>query len=220
MIRNVVFDMDGVLFDTERISMTSWAEEGRAIGMPEMGEAIHDYFGLNGTDSRALFTATFGDRLGYDEWVSRVRVRTDRWIAENGLPVKPGARELLTYLNRAGIGVALATSTARERTLGFLRQADLLPFFQQIITGDMVVHGKPEPEIYLLACRQLGAIPAETIAVEDSYNGLRSAAAAGMIPVMVPDMKPPTPELAGIVRYVCGTLHDVIAVIEKINGEK
>lgn len=217
MIRNVVFDMDGVLFDTERISMMSWAEEGRAIGMPEMGEAIQDYFGLNGTDSRALFTATFGDRLDYDGWIARVRARTDQWIAENGLPVKPGVRELLTYLRNAGIGVALATSTARPRTLASLQQTGLTDFFQQIVTGDMVLHGKPEPDIYRMACERLGADPAEAVAVEDSYNGLRAAAAAGMIPIMVPDMKPPIPELEGAVYCVCDSLFDVIGVIEEIN---
>lgn len=217
MIHNVVFDMDGVLFDTERISSQSWAIAAQEVGIPELAEAIQDYFGLNATDSRALFTSTYGDRLSYDEWVRRTKGRSQRYIDENGLPVKRGVRELLTYLRDAGIGVALATSTRRERAVDYLQRADLLAFFQQIVTGDMVLHGKPAPDIYRLACERLGANPAETIAVEDSYNGLRAAATAGMLPVMVPDMKPYVPELEKTVYRVCDSLLDVIDLIEDVN---
>ena len=147
----------------------------------------------------------------------RRKGRSERYIDENGLPVKRGARELLTDLGDAGIGVALATSTRREKAVDYLQRANLLPFFQQIVTGDMVLHGKPAPDIYLVAGKRRGAHPAETVAVEDSYNGLRAAAAAGMRPVMVPDMKPYVPELEPVVYRVFDSLLDVMRLIEEVN---
>ena len=138
MIRGVVFDMDGVLFDTERISCESWAAAAREVGIPELAQAISAYFGLNAKDSRALFESTYGDRLTYDEWVERTNGRTGRYIDETGVPVKTGVRELLDYLKRNGIRIAMATSTRRERAEEYLRRTRLIGYFDRIVAGDMV----------------------------------------------------------------------------------
>lgn len=123
--------------------------------------------------------------------------------------MKPGVVELLDFLKDQKIPMALATSTGRERTLRRMEMTGLGPYFSAIITGDQVVHSKPDPEIYQLACRALGTDPAHTIAIEDSRNGILSAHAAGMKVIMVPDMIPPTPELDALLFQRCASLLEV-----------
>ena len=123
--------------------------------------------------------------------------------------MKPGVREILDFLKARNIPIALATSTGRERTLRRMELTGLGSYFSAIITGDQVVHSKPDPEIYQLACRALGTDPAQTIAVEDSRNGILSASQAGMKVIMVPDMIPPTPELDALLFRRCASLLEV-----------
>ena len=110
------------------------------------------------------------------------------------LPVKPGVRELLSFLSERGVPTGLASSSERRKILDALDGAGLAGFFGSIISGDAVRISKPDPEIYLLACREMGLIPGETLAIEDSRNGIRAAHAAGMRPIMVPDLVPPDEE--------------------------
>ena len=112
--------------------------------------------------------------------------------------MKEGARELLEFLHSRGLPMALATSRGAATTKLKLDHSGLGRYFQSVITGDMVSRGKPHPEIYLTACAALGTAPARTMAVEDSPNGIRSASAAGMPTVMIPDLLPPTAELDGL----------------------
>ena len=218
MIRNVVFDMDGVLFDTERLSQHYWGKAGRELGLPNMDQEIYDYLGVTSQISKALFERDHGDVMSYAEWNKIVRGYSADHIAEHGVPMKPGVRELLSYLKQNGIGVALATSSARSLAEKYLRRTEIFDFFDAIVTGDMVVNSKPAPDIYLLACEKLGGDPSEAAAVEDSHNGIRSAAAAGMQAIMVPDLIEPTDELRGLSAAVLPSLLDVIDWIAAKNG--
>jgi len=218
MIRNVVFDMDGVLFDTERLSRHYWGEMGRKYGLPHMDEEIYAYLGVTHQISEAMFNRDHGDLMPYSEWNRIVRGCSADHIAEHGVPMKSGVRELLSYLKQNGIGVALATSTSRPLAEKYLRQTEIFDFFDEIVTGDMVVNSKPDPEIYLLACEKLGADPAQAAAVEDSHNGIRSAAAAGMQAIMVPDLIEPTDELRELSVAVLPSLLDVIDWIARQNA--
>ena len=137
-------------------------------------------------------------------------------MEKEGVPMKPGVREILTFLKERGIPTALATSTGRPRTKRRMEMTGLGPYFSAIITGDQVVHSKPDPEIYLLACQALGTDPEHTIAVEDSRNGILSAARAGMQVIMVPDMIPPTPELEALLFRRCSSLMDVQALLAQL----
>lgn len=116
-------------------------------------------------------------------------------MAENGLPVKPGAPQILKWLKEAGYAIGLASSTRSSSVYRYLEQSGLKGYFSVVITGDMIEHSKPRPDIYLMACDRLGVQPEEAYAIEDSPNGIRSAHAAGMCPIMVPDMIEPDEEM-------------------------
>lgn len=218
MIRSVVFDMDGVLFDTERLSQHYWGKAGRELGLPDMDKEIFAYLGINSRASEIMFERDHGDVMSYAEWNKIVRKLSADHIAEHGVPVKAGVRELLAFLRQQGITVALATSTARPLAEKYLVQSGIIAYFDEIITGDMVKNGKPAPDIYLMACEKLGLEPAQAAAVEDSYNGIRSAHAAGMQALMVPDLLEPTQELAPLCAAVLPTLTDVIDWIRCANA--
>lgn len=200
----VIFDMDGVLFDTERLCQDSWLAVAEENGLPDMDILFPQCIGLNANDSRRIVMDAYGEGFDYEGF----RVQASRWfwdyIEEKGLPIKPGVRELLAWLREKEWPVGLASSTRRSTVLRHLEQAGLQDDFAVVVTGDMVEHSKPQPDIYLLACRELGVEPRQSYAIEDSPNGIRSASRAGMIPLMVPDMIAPDQEMrklsAGIFR--------------------
>ena len=139
-----------------------------------------------------------------------------KWLDENGMPVKTGTRELLTWLRENLWKVGLATSTRKVSVMHHLEMTGLTEMFDEIVTGDMVEKGKPDPEIYLTACEKLGTRPEETYAVEDSRNGLVSAHSAGMMAILVPDTTVPTEEMLSIAYRKEESLLDVM---EYFKGE-
>lgn len=216
-IQAVVFDMDGVLFDTERLYLEEWrqiaAEEHIA---PEVMErAILGCVGLNNTDTRALFQSVCGERFPFDEAYKKCSDRMKERVKREGLPMKPGVREILYYLRAAGYRIALASSTRTESVLRHLEQAQIRDCFEVVTGGDRVEHSKPLPDIYLITCRELGVSPQNAVAIEDSPNGIRSAYAAGMHPIMVPDLIAPTPEIQKLLYAECKTLLEVLDLFKE-----
>lgn len=191
MIESVVFDMDGILFDTERVGSEVWNRVGREMGLEDIGYAVTACVGLNSRDTKDFFLNRYGLEFPYEEFRKRSSLMFHSIIESEGLPIKPGVFELLNYLQDNNYRIALATSTGRDNVLKYLENAEITHYFQAIVTGDMVTHGKPDPEIYLTACKELDSCPESCIAVEDSPNGLKSAYQAGMKPVMVPDLIQP-----------------------------
>lgn len=194
-MKAVVFDMDGVLFDTERLCMESWIAVAEKEGLPDMEIIFPRCIGLNANDSRQVVLDAYGQDFDFAGFRELASAWFWDYIKKNGLPVKPGVRELLKWLKQEGRIVGLASSTRRSSVISHLEQAELTEYFQAVITGDMVEHSKPLPDIYLLACRELGVEPGEAYAIEDSPNGIRSAYAAGLHPIMVPDMIAPDEEM-------------------------
>lgn len=194
----VVFDVDGVLFDTEKLSWNNWAEVGRQMGWPQVADHYLEVVGQNRADIRQRLAERMGPDFPTEYFLLTCSRRAQCIMEQKGVPLKPGVTELLTALQKAGVPLALATSTGGDRTRRRLEMTGLGPFFQQVITGDLVEHSKPHPEIYAIACGRLGTAPARTLAVEDSRNGILSAHAAGMAVAMVPDLIPPTPELEAL----------------------
>lgn len=215
-MNTIVFDMDGVLFDTERLCEQSWLVMAEEEGLPDMEEIFPRCIGLNANDSRRIVMEAYGENFDYEGFRSKASVWFWNYIEEKGLPVKQGVREILAWLQEKSWRVGLASSTRRSSVMKCLERAGIQSFFSVVVTGDMVEHSKPRPDIYLMACSKLGVEPGQTYAVEDSPNGIRSAHAAGMSPLMVPDMIAPDEEME---RLSMGIFRDLGEVLEFLKGE-
>jgi HAD superfamily hydrolase (TIGR01509 family) len=215
MIEAVVFDMDGILFDTERLTEQSWKQACKRLGCADVSENKAQIMGLNYAHTKIYFANHFGADFPFDAFIETVRELNDDYVAKNGLPVKPGVYKLLEYLKRNGYRVAAATSTQRECVMRYFQQAHITEFFDRIICGDMVEKSKPDPDIYLKAAAALMVDPKHCMALEDSPNGLNSAHRAGMKTVMVPDMIPSSPEFDDILYACVPTLNEVIPLLEQ-----
>ena len=212
----VIFDMDGVLFDTERLYMEGWTQVAKKRGIAGMEEVARGCIGLNRSDSRAHVRVHYGEEFDYDDFREAVTSWVKTRIKIYGLPMKPGVERILGYLKQRGIPVGLATSTAYQIVLEYLKSAAILDYFQVIVTGDMIEHSKPQPDIYLLACRKLGVEPSKTYAIEDSPNGLLAAYRAGLKSILVPDMIEPTQEMRNQSHQIFYDLTEVMRFFQEI----
>lgn len=218
-MKAVVFDMDGVLFDTEKLCRDSWMAVAEEKGLPGMAEIFPQCIGLNANDSKQIVLRVYGQDFAYEEFRQQASVWFWDYIEKNGLPVMPGAREILEWLTAHNWKVGLASSTRRSSVERHLEQAGLRSFFQTVVTGDMVEHSKPQPDIYLMACRELGVAPEDAFAIEDSPNGIRSAFAAKMTPLMVPDMIAPSEEMNLLCSRIFNNLFEVLEYFKALDVE-
>lgn len=215
----VVFDMDGVLFDTESICLKAWKAVGEEYHIEDIEQTAIGCIGLNITDTKAFFQQKYGADIDFALYKEECSRHIRESIERDGLPLKPGVREILSYLKENGWRIALASSSSESSVQGHINRAGINEFFEVVVGGDMVEHSKPRPDIYLLACSRLGVLPEEAIAIEDSPNGLRSAHAAGMHPIMVPDLIPPTPEIEKLLYARCDSLLAVRDFLQNRPGE-
>ena len=181
--------MDGLLLDTERICDRTWTQAADQIGFTDVEFAKRACIGLNEADTRAFFENRYGSAFDYDQFRSLARKLTKEEL-EKQIPVKEGAEEILKFFKEKGLLLAVASSTREITVRAQLEKAGLLRYFDAVITGDMVTHGKPDPEIFIKACDVLHLPPETCLAFEDSLNGIRSAFRAKMYPVHVPDIQP------------------------------
>jgi HAD superfamily hydrolase (TIGR01509 family) len=207
----VVFDMDGLMLDTERMASRCWSEAATTIGVEFDTMLIASMIGRNARDSRQFVLAHYGADYPVDALMQESRTRFDIIARSEGIAVKPGLHALLDWLESISIGRVVATSTRRERARDHLERCGLMSRFHAIVGGDEVEQGKPAPDIFLLAAARLDAAPAECVVLEDSEPGVRGALAAGMIPIMVPDMLAPSDELLACMPLVLPSLADVRA---------
>ena len=206
----VVFDMDGVIFDTERLVIKFWKEVAKRHNIPNVEHTCIQCLGTNRVRTREIFLENYGADFPFDPYRAEVTELFNIRYKGVPLPTKPGVRELLSYLQEQGIKVGLASSTAQHLVRDEIGTAGLLPYFQTLVCGDMVEHSKPAPDIFLKACEILNADPTKSIAIEDSFNGIRSAHCAGMTPIMVPDQVQPTDEIRALAFHVMPSLLDVL----------
>lgn len=206
----VVFDMDGVIFDTERLVIEFWKEVAKKHNIPNIEHTCIQCLGTNRVRTREIFLENYGADFPFDPYRAEVTELFDTHYKGVPLPTKPGIRELLNYLQEQDIKVGLASSTAQHLVRDEIGTAGLLPYFQTLVCGDMVEHSKPAPDIFLKACEILNADPTKSIAIEDSFNGIRSAHCAGMTPIMVPDQVQPTDEIRTLAFHVMPSLLDVL----------
>ena len=217
MIKAVVFDMDGVIFDSEKLYRKHWMITGREYGIPEdeMEDLCNHIAGATRQHNERLMKEHFGEDFDYDTFRAKTMDRMDAEIARDGLDMKPGVKELFAYLKENGYQIALATSTAQERASRNLQRAGILEVFDKIVYGGVVPNGKPAPDIYLRACEELGVKPEEAIGIEDSINGVKSSSAAGLYTIMVVDLIEPTEEMRPLADQIYYSLFDVIALLKK-----
>lgn len=206
----VVFDMDGVIFDTERLVIEFWKEVAKKHNIPNIEHTCIQCLGTNRVRTREIFLENYGADFPFDPYRAEVTELFNTHYKGVPLPTKPGIRELLSYLQEQDIKVGLASSTAQHLVRDEIGTAGLLPYFQTLVCGDMVEHSKPAPDIFLKACEILNADPTKSIAIEDSFNGIRSAHCAGMTPIMVPDQVQPTDEIRALAFHVMPSLLDVL----------
>lgn len=214
MIRAVIFDMDGLMFDTERPSIAYWQEALAEQGFVMTDGMASRIRGRNEEGIEQVLCGLFGPGLNYPRAQAAQRARMARLDGAGLLRAKPGLYELLGWLGQKGIPRAVASSSRRVSVEGHLRTAGVLDAFDAVVTGDDVTRSKPDPEIFLKAAAALGALPGHTLVLEDSPNGVRAGAAGGFMTVMVPDMDPPTPELAALYTAEAGSLHEVLAMLQ------
>lgn len=191
----VVFDMDGVIFDSERLVLECWEKVARKHHLDGITEAMTACIGTNEVKTKEILFDYYGKDFPYNELRKEASVLFHETADTDGLPVKRGLRELLDYLRQCNVPMAVASSTRLETVSLELQQAALYEYFQVVMGGDQLKRSKPEPDIYLMTCDKLGVLPEHTYAIEDSYNGIRSAYSAGMSPIMVPDILPATEEM-------------------------
>lgn len=205
----VVFDMDGVIFDSERLVIECWKVIADKYGVVNVESVCRECLGINKEASKRKFIDYYGEDFPYDEYKEEMSALYHERYSDGRLPMKPGIKELLVFLKARGKKTALASSTRKQIVTQELTDAGLIEYFDEIICGDMVARSKPAPDIYLKACECLGVPPEEAYAVEDSYNGIRSASGAGLKPVMVPDLAEPTKEMEELSEVILSSLLEV-----------
>ena len=209
MIKGVISDMDGVMLDSEKLYVRFWCEASQSLGFPMKKEHALGIRSLARVFAVKKLQGWFGTEFDYDSVRNKRIELMDKYVAENGIEAKSGAKELLIWLKQNGYKTALATATPVDRASLYLKQVGLLEFFDVICSAREVKRGKPEPDIYLLAAKRLGLAPGECMALEDSQNGVRSAFAAGCKTVLVPDLDNPENELKGCLYAVADNLSAV-----------
>ena len=218
MIRAVLFDMDGTVFDSEKIYCACLAEVAKGSAMEkELAEVLLDISGRNRADIYAYLHARYGEEFPAEEIFAKRDERVMKQIDEEGVPFKRGFPEVFETLKKQGLAVALVTSTHRERVNKYLKMTSMENTFDYIKTGESVAHSKPAPDIFLLTAEAMGFTPEECVVVEDSRNGVLSGVRAGMKVVLIPDMQPVTPDLPPVLWQCIKTVESLPELIAKEN---
>lgn len=218
MNKAVIFDMDGVIFDTERLIFEKWQEIAKKYGYDKevIGNVFKACIGTNREKTRQIVKERLGADFPYDTFREEASQLFYKNVEKDRMPIKTGVKELLEYLKTTGVKIGLASSTRKEVVEKELTDANLLVYFEVVIGGDMVLHSKPEPDIFLKCLEELGVKPEKTYIIEDSYNGIRAAKKSGAIPIMVPDMLEENDEMRQLSKVILPSLIEVKKFLEEV----
>ncbi len=209
MIQAVIFDMDGVIFDSERIICELWDELAKEYQLDGIEELMIKCIGINDAATNALFLEKYGEDFPYEDFKKIISKRYHERYDGGRLPMKDGVKELLFFLKGNGIKTALASSTKVQTVVNQLKDAGIYECFDVVIGGDMVGRSKPNPDIFLHAAKELGVDAKEAYIIEDSYNGIKAAHAACAKPIMVPDLIEPNDEIKALCHKIFTNLSEV-----------
>lgn len=212
-ITAILFDMDGLVLDTEKLYTRFWQEAANMLGYPMTKEQALGMRSLNRGAGLAKMQSYFGSEVDYDAIRAKRIELMDTFVEKEGVTLKPGIRELLAYLKEQGIKTAIATSSPLERTVLYLTSVGLEKSFDELVSGYMVEKGKPEPDIYLYAAKKLDVKPEHCIVLEDSPAGILAAYRAGCLPVMIPDQDEPDEETKALLYAKVERLDRVICLL-------
>ncbi len=212
-IEAALFDMDGLLLDTEALYIQAMQAAARRLEREMPLAFCHSMVGIPGKECNLMIEEFYGEGFSIDEFRGHFATRI-RELLDERIPVKPGAIELLEFLQARGVPCAVATSAGRATAEHHLGRAGLLGRFQALATRDDVTHAKPQPDVYLEAAHRLGVAPERCIAFEDSNVGLTAAHAAGTMAFFVPDILQPLPEVRGKAVRVLRDLHEARRILE------
>ena len=213
-IELVIFDMDGLILDTEKLYLEFGLEAFRDFGHNITEEAILGTVGLNDESTKAYYTEYLGKPINFEEVFQEIDKKLLSASINKEIEIKNGFFELADYLEKNNIKKVVATSSKREKAEYMLKNAGILDRFDFLVCGDEVLNGKPDPEIFLKAAEKLNANVKNTMVLEDSYNGLRAAKSADMIPVMIPDLLKANEEITKIIYKETKDLEGVVKILE------
>ena len=211
MKQGAIFDMDGLLFDTERMYRDSWKQSAQQFDLVHNPDFPRAVCGSSGAHMREIILQYY-PQVDAKAFADDCILRVEREL-ETHVPEKTGVRDILQYFKRHGVRVAVASSSKRATVLHNLKQADILSYFDAVVSGDQVTHGKPAPDIFLLAAQQIGCEPESCYVFEDGTNGIRAGAAAGCTTIMIPDLTPPNAQLEQLCAGIYPSLSDAMNAI-------
>ena len=205
----IVFDMDGLLLDSERIVLDAFLLVCEHFELGDRTELLKQCIGTNRDYTRARMTEAFGSGVDFNEFQNIWTLKHEEIVGDDAMPLMDGARELLDLIQQLDIPRAVSTSTRSAQALDRLEKADLLHYFEFVVGGDQVTNSKPDPEIYLAATQKLGCNPTSCLAFEDSENGVRAALGAGLRVIQVPDLVAPSANVRALGHTILASLRDV-----------
>ena len=205
-----LFDMDGLLFDTETIYVGYGREVAKKMGYTITKDIVEKTTGVTDDKARILFKESLGQDFPYDEMMGTVKDHILELAKKSEVSLKSGALELLEFLRENNKEMILATSSDFFMAEALINGKDLKKYFSYFVTAEDVVHGKPDPEVFLIGAKKAGVSPKKTAVFEDSFNGIRAAHAAGTFPIMVPDKLKPTEEIEKLVYKKFNSLVEVL----------
>ena len=217
-IRGILFDMDGLVLDSEALYTRFWREAAVCLGYPMTAEQSLGMRSLGKKLGQPYLESLFGPGIDYTTLRLKRIELMDAYVAKHGIAVKPGIYALLDYMDAKGIPGAITSSSPMEFIEKHLSGANLLHRFRKLCSGHAIPNGKPAPDIYLLGAKELNLKPEECLALEDSPTGILSAYRAGCLPVMIPDLDQPREETQALLFAKADSLSDVIDLIKAQNG--
>lgn len=220
MIKAVIFDMDGLMFDTERLALPCTAQAARENGWQMEPEDVRAVIGCNFRSAEEHFRSVYGDGFDYAPVRARALELMREHIDREGIPLKAGLLHLLDCLCRNNIRFTVATGSNEHTARRYFERAGIAHLFGDIMSGEKVERGKPDPQIYLRAAELLGVLPAECVVLEDSIYGIESAYLAGMIPIMIPDLLVPSEAARKMAFKVVSDLREAENVIDMLTDHK